>query len=160
MTDGRFRISNTAVAGGASVTPGVTSASATISTNTRVASGADMSLERLKAGLVTIIVGVAGASAALAADGEVVIGNLDDLSGFYSDDGGSGSVEAEKMAIADFGGTVLGRKIVALVADHHNKPDIGASRFREWADQKGLNMMIAGANTGVAIAMTKVAVAK
>ena len=119
-----------------------------------------MSLERLKAGLVTIIVGVAGASAALAADGEVVIGNLDDLSGVYSDDGGSGSVEAEKMAIADFGGTVLGRKIVALVADHQNKPEVGASKFREWADQKGLNMMIAGANTGVTIAMAKVAVAK
>ena len=100
MTDGRFRISNTAVAGGASVTPGVTSASATISTNTRVASGADMSLERLKAGLVTIIVGVAGASAALAADGEVVIGNLDDLSGVYSDDGGPGSVEAESVTLA------------------------------------------------------------
>jgi branched-chain amino acid transport system substrate-binding protein len=64
------------------------------------------------------------------------------------------------MAIADFGGTVLGRKIVALVADHQNKPDIGASRFREWADQKGLDVMIAGANTGVTIAMAKVAVAK
>ena len=119
-----------------------------------------MSFELLKAGLAAVIVSVAGASSALAADSEVVIGSLDDLSGVYSDDGGPGSVEAEKMAIADFGGTVLGRKIVAVVADHHNKPDIGASRFREWADQKGLNMMIAGANTGVAIAMTKVAVAK
>jgi len=119
-----------------------------------------MGSELLKAGMAAVILGVAGASTALAADAEVVIGNLDDLSGVYSDDGGPGSVEAEKMAIADFGGTVLGRKIVALVADHHNKPDIGASRFREWADQKGLNMMIAGANTGVAIAMTKVAVAK
>ena len=119
-----------------------------------------MGSELLKAGMAAVIVGVAGASTALAADAEVVIGNLDDLSGVYSDDGGPGSVEAEKMAIADFGGTVLGRKIVALVADHQNKPDIGASRFREWADQKGLNMMIAGANTGVAIAMAKVAVAK
>lgn len=119
-----------------------------------------MSFELLRAGLAAVIVSVAGASSALAADGEVVIGNLDDLSGVYSDDGGPGSVEAEKMAIADFGGTVLGRKIVALVADHQNKPDIGASRFREWADQKGLSMMIAGANTGVTIAMAKVAVAK
>ena len=119
-----------------------------------------MGSELLKAGMAAVIVGVAGASTALAADAEVVIGNLDDLSGVYSDDGGPGSVEAEKMAIADFGGTALGRKIVALVADHQNKPDIGASRFREWADQKGLNMMIAGANTGVAIAMAKVAVAK
>jgi branched-chain amino acid transport system substrate-binding protein len=119
-----------------------------------------MGFARLKGGLTAVIVAVACGSRALAADGDVVIGNLDDLSGVYSDDGGPGSVEAEKMAIADFGGTVLGRRIVALVADHQNKPDIGASRFREWADQKGINMMIAGANTGVTIAMAKVAVAK
>src|SRR6516225_5121370 len=118
-----------------------------------------MSIELRKAGLAALM-GVACARTTLAADGEVVIGSLDDLSGVYSDDGGPGSVEAEKMAIADFGGTVLGRKIVALVADHQNKPEVGASKFREWADQKGLNMMIAGANTGVTIAMAKVAVAK
>ena len=119
-----------------------------------------MSFELRKAALAVLVVSIAGGSMALAADGEVVIGNLDDLSGVYSDDGGPGSVEAMRMAIADSGGTVLGRKIVALVADHQNKPDIGASKFRQWADQRGLNMMIAGANTGVAIAMAKVAVAK
>src|SRR5215469_15027382 len=119
-----------------------------------------MSFEPLKAGLSAVIVTLACGSTAHAAGSDVVIGNLDDLSGVYSDDGGPGSVEAMKMAIADFGGTVLGRRIVVLVADHQNKPDIGASRFREWADQKGLNMMIAGANTGVTIAMAKVAVAK
>ena len=64
------------------------------------------------------------------------------------------------MAIADFGGTVLGKKIVLLSADHQNKPDIGASKFREWADQNGLNMLLAGSNTGVSIAMSKVAAAK
>ena len=119
-----------------------------------------MSFELRKAALAALVVSMVGGSAALAADGEVVIGNLDDLSGVYSDDGGPGSVEAMRMAIADSGSTVLGRKIVALVADHQNKPDIGASKFRQWADQRGLNMMIAGANTGVAIAMAKVAVAK
>ncbi|MBV8145897.1 MAG: ABC transporter substrate-binding protein [Gammaproteobacteria bacterium] len=112
-------------------------------------------LQALLVASITVV-----ASAAHAVDGDVVIGNLDDLSGVYSDDGGPGSVEAERMAIADFGGAVLGRRIVALVADHQNKPDIGASKFREWADQKGVNMMIAGANTGVTIAMSKVAVAK
>jgi len=55
-----------------------------------------MGSELLKAGMAAVIVGVAGASTALAADAEVVIGNLDDLSGVYSDDGGPGSVEAEK----------------------------------------------------------------
>jgi branched-chain amino acid transport system substrate-binding protein len=119
-----------------------------------------MSSQLVKTALAAVMMAVACTAPALAAEGEVVIGNLDDLSGVYSDDGGPGSVEAMRMAITDFGGSVLGRKVVALVADHQNKPDIGASRFREWADQKGVGMMIAGANTGVTIAMTKVAAAK
>jgi branched-chain amino acid transport system substrate-binding protein len=119
-----------------------------------------MGLERLKAALAAFVATIVCQSTALAADSDVVIGNLDDLSGVYSDDGGPGSVDAMNMAIADFGGTVLGRKIVGLAADHQNKPDIGASKFREWADQKSLNMMIAGANTGVTIAMARVAVDK
>jgi branched-chain amino acid transport system substrate-binding protein len=98
--------------------------------------------------------------AANAAEPDVVIGSIDDVSGVYADVGGAGSLEAIRMAIADFGGTVLGRKIVVLSADHQNKPDIGASKFREWADQSGLNMVIGGSNTGVMIAMSKVAAAK
>ncbi|MBS0393460.1 MAG: ABC transporter substrate-binding protein [Proteobacteria bacterium] len=112
--------------------------------------------------LRALITGLAAACAlaptARAAD--VVIGDIDDLSGLYSDVSGPGATEAMKMAIADFGGTVLGRRIVTLVADHQNKPDIGASKFREWADQNGLNMLIGGSNTGVNIAMAKVAAAK
>jgi branched-chain amino acid transport system substrate-binding protein len=106
--------------------------------------------------LVANIVG----SHALAAGQDVLIGDIDDLSGVYADGSGSGAIEAMKMAIADFGGSVLGRKIVTLAADHQNKPDIGASKAREWADQDGLNMLLGGANTGVSIAMAKVAAAK
>jgi len=97
---------------------------------------------------------------AAAAGEQVVIGSLDDLSGVYADAGGQGDIEAANMAIADFGGTVLGKKIVLLSADHQNKPDIGASKFREWVDQNGLNMLLGGSNTGVSIAMAKVAAAK
>src|SRR5580700_10800494 len=88
-------------------------------------------------------------STARAAGDQVVIGDIDDMSGVYADNGGQGAVEAANMAIADFGGTVLGKKIVLLSADHQNKPDIGASKFREWADQNGLNMLLGGSNTGV-----------
>jgi branched-chain amino acid transport system substrate-binding protein len=98
--------------------------------------------------------------AAIAAGPDVVIGDIDDLSGVYSDVSGPGSAEAMKMAVADFGGSVLGRKIVTLVADHQNKPDIGASKFREWADQNGLNMLLGGANTGVSIAIAKITATK
>ncbi len=114
----------------------------------------------LKALTIALALPLAALPAARAAEPDVVIGSIDDVSGVYADVGGVGAVETMKMAIADFGGTVLGRKVVTLTADHQNKPDIGASKFREWADQNGLNMLIGGSNTGVSIAMAKVAAAK
>jgi branched-chain amino acid transport system substrate-binding protein len=104
--------------------------------------------------------GLLAGSQAGAAGEQVVIGDIDDLSGVYADVIGQGGIEAVNMAIADFGGTVLGKKIVLLSVDHQNKPDIGATKFREWADQNGLNMVLGGSNTGVSIAMSKVASAK
>ena len=114
----------------------------------------------LAIGLAAVLAATPGRPAAPAAASDVVIGDIDDLSGVYSDNGGAGGIEAIKMAIADFGGSVLGRRVVLLYADHQNKPDIGASKAREWTDQRGLNMLLAGANTGAAIAMSKVIAAK
>src|ERR1700693_429067 len=99
-------------------------------------------------------------SQAAAAGDQIVIGDIDDLSGVYADVQGQGGVEPANMAIADSGGTVLGKKVIVLSVDHQNKPDIGATKFREWVDQNGLNMLLGGSNTGVAIAMAKVAAAK
>src|SRR3984893_13373180 len=99
-----------------------------------------MSTQKGRAGMLSrkwatwLAAAVAGGAAAFAAGGEVVIGDIDDLSGTYADAQGVGGIEAIKMAIADFGGTVLGKKIVLLTADHQNKPDVGASKFREWSD--------------------------
>ena len=118
-----------------------------------------MKLQARAMGLAAAIGAVGLISSAWAAD-EVVIGDIDDFSGTYADVAGNGAVEAIRMAIADFGGTVLGKKITVLTADHQNKPDIGASKFREWADQDGLNVLLGGSNTGVSIAMAKVAAAK
>src|ERR1700761_3386031 len=64
------------------------------------------------------------------------------------------------MAIAYFGGSVLGRKITLLSADHQNKPDIAVSKARAWADQNGLNVLLGGANTAAAIATEKVMAAR
>jgi branched-chain amino acid transport system substrate-binding protein len=119
----------------------------------------------MKRKTLAIAIGMAFAStiamtAARAAGDEVVIGDIDDLSGVYADVIGQGGIEAAKMAIADFGGKVLGKKITLLTADHQNKPDIGASKLREWADQNGVNMILGGSNTGVSIAMSKTAAEK
>ncbi len=119
-----------------------------------------MNFRILGAATLAVFLAVMTQRPALAAGDEVVIGDLDDMSGVYADVQGAGGVEAIKMAIADFGGTVLGRKVTLLTADHQNKPDIGASKFREWADQNGLNMLIGGSNTGVNIAMAKVGAVK
>ena len=94
---------------------------------------------------------------AQAAANKVVIGDIDDMSGLYADVIGSGGVEAAKMAIEDFGGSVLGNKIELLTADHQNKPDVGAQKFREWTDRDGATMILGGSNTGVSIAMSTIA---
>ena len=79
--------------------------------------------------------------------GEVIsIGFITDISGPYSDIDGPGGVEAIKMAVADFGGSVNGKKIELLVADHQNKADVASARAREWIDQQGVDLLIGGTN--------------
>jgi branched-chain amino acid transport system substrate-binding protein len=103
----------------------------------------------------------AASSASAQISGDVVkIGIITDLSGVYSDIDGAGGVEAMKMAIADFGGTVNGKKIELMSADHQNKADIAASKSREWFDQQGVDMLIGGTNSGTALAVSKVALEK
>ena len=96
---------------------------------------------------------IAAMASAHADPAKIVIGDIDDMSGVYADVIGPGGVEAAKMAIADFGGAALGQPIELLIQDHQNKPDIGAQKFREWADRNGLTMVLGGSNTGVSIAM-------
>lgn len=90
-------------------------------------------------------------------DDAVRIGFLTDLSGVYSDIDGPGGVEAIKMAIADFGGAVNGKRIELLVADHQNKADIAATKAREWFDQHGVDVLMGGTNSSVNLALAKVA---
>ena len=93
--------------------------------------------------------------------GDVVkIGFITDLSGVYSDVDGNGGAEAIRMAIADVKGAINGKKIQLVVADHQNKPDIAASRAREWFDQQGVDLLIGGTNSGASLAMAKVAAEK
>ena len=90
----------------------------------------------------------------------IKIGFISDLSGLYADIDGPAGAEAIRMAIADLGGAVAGKKIELLVADHQNKPDVAASKAREWFDQQGVDMLIGGTNSGTALAMAKVAAEK
>ncbi len=90
----------------------------------------------------------------------VRIGFITDMTGLLSDTDGPGGVEAARMAIADFGGVVNGKKIELMSGDHQNKADIAATMAREWFDRQGLNMLIAGTNSSAALAISKIAVEK
>ncbi|RQS73542.1 ABC transporter permease [Burkholderia sp. Bp8963] len=96
------------------------------------------------------------AGAAQAAD-TVKIGFITDMSGLYADIDGQGGLEAIRMAVADFGGKVLGKPIEVVYADHQNKADIAASKAREWMDRGGLDLLVGGTNSGTALAMNQVA---
>jgi branched-chain amino acid transport system substrate-binding protein len=66
------------------------------------------------------------------ADETFRVGVLTDMSGMARDLNGPSTVTAAQMAIDDFGGSVLGRKIELLVADHQWKPDVAMSIARQW----------------------------
>src|SRR3954468_21192831 len=83
----------------------------------------------------------------------VKIGILNDQSGVYADYGGKWSFEAAKMAVEDFGGSVLGQKIEVISADHQNKPDLGVSIARRWYEVEGVNMIPELTTSSVALAV-------
>ena len=103
----------------------------------------------------------AGTNKPVAISDDVVrIGVLADMSGPYSDLGGKGSLVATQMAVDDFGGKVLGKRIEVVSADHQNKADVASAKAREWFDQGGVDMITDLTNSSVGIAVGKVAVEK
>jgi branched-chain amino acid transport system substrate-binding protein len=104
--------------------------------------------------------GFAGAAQAQISGDVIRIGIITDMSGVYADIDGQGGVEAIKMAIADAGGAINGKKIELVYADHQNKPDVAAAKAREWFDTNGVDMLIGGTNSGTNLAMAKVAAEK
>jgi len=99
-----------------------------------------------------------GAQAQAQVSGDAVkIGFITDMSSLYADIDGKNGAEAVRMAIDDFGGKVLGKPIELVSADHQNKPDIAASKAREWFDQNGVDFILGGTNSGTALAVSGIA---
>jgi branched-chain amino acid transport system substrate-binding protein len=87
----------------------------------------------------------------------VKVGVLSDLSGNLSDYSGPTCVTAAQMAAEDAGGTVLGRPIEIVSADHQNKADIGAGIARRWFDIEGVSAIADLPNSSVALAVQHLA---
>lgn len=111
---------------------------------------------------IALAAGVALASPVYAqtaklSDDVVKIGVLTDMSGQFSHESGEGAVTAVKMAVEDFGGTVLGKPIEVLVADHQNRNEVAIAKAREWYDVGKVDLIANLINSSIALAVTNVA---
>ena len=97
------------------------------------------------------------AAVAHAQDGAVKIGVLDDMSGPYSDNTGPGDVLAVKMAVADFGGTVLGKPIEIISADMQSKVDVGVGIARRWYENEQVDLIIGIPHSAIALGVVQLA---
>ena len=94
---------------------------------------------------------------ALAQTKAVKIGVLNDQGGPYSSVTGPGAVAAARMAIEDVGGAVLGKPVELVAADHQHKPDVGSAIARRWYDAEGVDAVFDIYNSGVALAVQRLA---
>jgi branched-chain amino acid transport system substrate-binding protein len=91
-------------------------------------------------GTLAVLLWFAGGIVA-AAERPVKIGILSDMAGPISDTVGAGSVVAADLAVQDAGGTVLGRSIEIISADHQYKPDSAGAIVRRWYDVDGVDVV-------------------
>ncbi|MDP3759962.1 MAG: ABC transporter substrate-binding protein [Ramlibacter sp.] len=105
---------------------------------------------------VTSILSAAPSRAQMSGD-VIRIGLLDDMSGQFSDLIGPAAADAMRMAIADMGGAINGKKIELITFDHQNKADVAASGAREWLDQGGVDVIVGGSNSSAGLAVSKIA---
>ena len=69
--------------------------------------------------------------------------------------GGKSIVAAAQMAIDDFGGKVLGRKIELLVGDEQGKSDVALGIARQWIDQEKIAALFANTNSATTFAFSE-----
>ena len=87
----------------------------------------------------------------------VKVGVATDMASLYSDINGPGAVIAAQMAIDDFGGSVLGKKIELLSGDIQNKADVAATLAGRWYDSENVDVILGAGASSSSIAIQGVA---
>jgi branched-chain amino acid transport system substrate-binding protein len=111
---------------------------------------------------LAIMVGIAALSPvsvhAQISDGVVKIGVLNDMSGIYSDINGEGGLIATRLAVDDFGGMVLGKKIEVISGDLLNK--MASNIAQRWSDIEHVDMIIGGSGSATGLVISRIAADK
>jgi len=84
------------------------------------------------------------------------VGILTDVSGLYSDLSGRGSVDAAKLAVADFQPEKHGFRVEIVVGDHLNKPDVGSTIARQWLGEESVDVIADVPTSSVALAVSTI----
>jgi branched-chain amino acid transport system substrate-binding protein len=94
-------------------------------------------------------------------DGKVVLAVLNDQSGVYADTSGRATIEAVKMAVADYqakyGDKAVAKKLEVTAADHQNKPEIANSKAQELYDRKHADVILDVPTSSAAFAVATIA---
>jgi branched-chain amino acid transport system substrate-binding protein len=117
-------------------------------------------MKRVVAGIFAAALAMSSTAALAQAKPPLKLGGILDMSGLYADITGPGSEMAAKMAVEDFGGEVLGRKIEIVAADHLNKADLASSIARDMFDNQGVEMLFDVAASATALAALEVSKAR
>src|SRR4030081_1492403 len=117
-------------------------------------------MKRVVAGIFAVALAMSGTAAFAQAKPPLKLGGILDMSGLYADITGPGSEMAAKMAVEDFGGEVLGRKVEIVAADHLNKADLSANIARDMLDNQGVEMIFDVAASATALAAGEIAKAR
>jgi branched-chain amino acid transport system substrate-binding protein len=100
---------------------------------------------------------LASPGVAQVSDNVVKIGVLTDMTGVTSDVTGKGSLVAAQMAVEEFGGSVLGKPIQVISADHQHKVEVGATTARRWLDTEAVDVIADIPNSAVALSVQGIA---
>ncbi len=120
----------------------------------------EVSLKSFVSGLLASVLAITATSAVAQTKPPYKLGYILDMSGLYADITGPGSETAAKMAVEDFGGEVLGRKIQVIASDHLNKADNSANIARDMLDNQGVEAILDVAASATALAASEIARAR
>ena len=117
-------------------------------------------MKRVVTGIFAVALAMSASAALAQGKPPLKLGGILDMSSLYADITGSGSETAAKMAVEDFGGEVLGRKVEIIAADHQNKADLAANIARDMLDNQGVEMIFDVAASATALAAGEIAKAR
>ncbi len=98
----------------------------------------------------------AGLAQAEISGGEIRVGLLVDMKSTYAHITGPGSVAAAQMAIEDVGGSIAGRPIRFVYADHANDVALTSRVAREWLNEGGVDVIADVAGSPLAHAVQEI----